>query len=231
MIVTISRQLGSEGDAIAARVAVALALELIDRASIRMAAREAGVPDILLQRLMYEGQRSVAGEILASLGEPRVLDRISAPSASPLLNVFAPMLPPATMSLEEAEQALGLIIKHVATRDKVLVLGQAGAVLLHGYPRACHVQIIAPLELRAKRIARRENISLPRARRQARVSDDARSTFLARFYDVRWQDPLLYHLVINTGQTSIEGAVSLIVHAAQVCEAGSVAPERDEPKR
>lgn len=217
MIVTISRQLGSEGDAIAARVAAALALELIDRAYVRVAAREAGVPDALLQRLLYEGQRSMAGEILATLGEPRMQQRVSAPSGSPLLNVFAPMLPPAAMSLEEAARAVGLIIKHVATREHVLVLGQAGAVLLQGYPRACHVQLVAPLEERYRRIARRENISLAAARRKVRTSDDARATFLARYYDARWQDPLLYHLVINTGQISMEGAVSLIVHGAQVC--------------
>jgi cytidylate kinase len=217
MIVTISRQMGSEGDAIAARVSAALNLELVDRAYVRVAAREAGVAEALLQRLMYEGQRSVAAEILESLGAPRTQSHVSAQSASPLLNVFAPMLPPVAMTLEEAARGVGLVIKHVASRGNLLVLGQAGQVLLHGYPGACHVQVIAPLAVRSERIARRENVALTIARRRIRASDDARATYLARYYDVRWQDPLLYHLVINTGRTSIEGAVSLIAHAAQVC--------------
>lgn len=217
MIVTISRQMGSEGDLVAARVAAALDLELIDRAYVRVAAREAGVPEALLQRLLYEGQRSVASEILESLSTPRVSERGSLSPSSPLANVFAPMLPPAAMSLEEAAQAVGLVIKHVASRGNVMVLGQAGQVLLRGYAGSCHVLIVAPPEVRAERVARLENISLSTARRKLRGADDVRATYLARYYNARWLDPLLYHLIINTGQTSIEGAVSLIVHAAQVC--------------
>jgi hypothetical protein len=66
-LITISRQLGSGGDAIAAEVASHLGLRLVDRETVHALALAAGVPEDLLVRLMYEGQRSLAAEILDSL--------------------------------------------------------------------------------------------------------------------------------------------------------------------
>lgn len=214
MIITLSRQLGSQGDTIAARVAAALGLTLVDRESVHRMALAAGVPAELLHRLMYEGQRSLAAEIMDSFSGSgtRVESHGSAPS--PLLSVFAPLLPPAAVSLEEAARAVGLVIKDAASRGNVLVLGQNGQSWLRGYSGVCHVQVVAPLDLRVARVAAREGIQLAAARRQVRVSDQARAEHTLRFHDVRWLDPTNYHIVINTGQMSLEAAVSLVVHAA-----------------
>lgn len=222
MILTLSRQFGSGGDAIAARVATALGLTLVDRAHVYKAALAAGVPESLLQMLMHEGRRSLAGEVMDSLGgRPGGVSSARVSAASPLLGIFAPMMPPATVSPEEADQSVGLIVKDIASRGDVLILGQGAQVWLRGYTGACHVQVVAPRELRAARVAEREGISVAAARRLVRDCDQARSDYLARYHNARWLDPLLYHLVINTGQTSMPAAVSLIVHAAQAIGSGA----------
>lgn len=215
MIITLSRQLGSRGDEIAARVAAALGLRLIDREHVHQAALAAGVPEELLRKLMYEGQRSMAADLLDSLSGSGLLRDAPAQAPTPLLGIFAPMLAPTTLSLEEAAASVGLVIKDIASRGNLLLLGQGGQALLRGYEGACHIQIVAPLELRIARIAEVEHITLAAARRKVRANDTARAEYVARFYGVNWDDPLLYHLVINTGQTPPDVAVSLIVHAAQ----------------
>lgn len=215
MIITLSRQLGSQGDMIAARVAAALGLTLVDRESVYKMACAAGVPADLLHRLMYEGQRSLAAEIMDSFSggtSTRIESQASAPN--PLLSVFAPLLPPVAISLEEAIRSVGLVIKEAASHGNVLVLGQNGQSWLRGYSGVCHVQVVAPFDLRVARVAERERVSLAVARRQVRVSDQARAEHLQRFHELRWLDPTLYHLVINTGLMQVEAAVSLIVHAA-----------------
>ena len=216
MIITLSRQLGSNGDVIAARVSAALGLTLVDREHVYRAALTAGVPANLLEKLMYEGQRSLAAEIMDSLGG-RPGETTTAPKQAPppLLGVFAPMLPPAAVSEEEAVRLVGLVVKEIASHGNVLILGQGAQVWLRGYAGACHIQIVAPLELRSQRLAARLELSISAARRQVRSSDHARSDYLARYHNANWLDPLLYHLVINSGPTSVEAAVSLIVHAAQ----------------
>jgi cytidylate kinase len=222
MIITLSRQIGSEGDIIAARIAAALGLTLVDREYVYRAALTAGVPGQLLQKLMYEGRSSLAAEIMDSLGgrpgEPTAAPKQAPP---PLLGLYAPMLPPTAVSQEEAAAAVGLVIKDIANRGNVLILGQGGQAWLRGYTGVCHVQVVAPLELRIKRIAEREGLTSAAAHRHVQNSDRARSDYLARFHNARWLDPLLYHLVINTGLTPIEAAVSLILHAAQAMGGGA----------
>jgi Cytidylate kinase-like family len=217
MIVTISRQLGSEGDLIAARVAAALGLLLVDREYICKAALAAGLPAALLQNLMYEGQHSLAGQIMDSLGStPSELTDRPAPSPGPLEGIFTPMLAPSSINLEDGVRSIGRIITEVARQDDVLVLGQGGQVWLSDRKDACHVQVVAPYNLRIERVATRENLSRAAGRRRVRASDQARAEYLARYHGVNWLDPLLYHYVINTGRTSADIAASLIIHAAQM---------------
>jgi hypothetical protein len=217
MIVTISRQLGSEGDLIAARVAAALGLLLVDREYTSKAARAIGMPTALLQKLMYEGQQSLAGQIMDSLGStPSDLSDQPVRSPGPLEGIFTPMLAPSSITLEDGMRTIGRIITDLASRADVLVLGQGGQMWLRDRKDACHVQVVAPLDLRIERVAAREGISRATARRRVRISDQARAEYLARYHGVNWLDPLLYDYVVNTGRRSVDAAVSLIIHAAEL---------------
>jgi hypothetical protein len=217
MIVTISRQLGSEGDLIAARVAAVLGLLLVDREYTCRAALSAGMPAALLQKLMYEGQHSLAGQLMDSLGStpPDPSDR-SVPSPGPLEGIFTPMLTPSGISLEDGVRTIGQIITDLASRRDVLVLGQGGQVWLRDRRDACHIQVVAPYDLRIDRVAAREKVSRATARRRVRTTDQARAEYLARYHGVNWLDPLLYDYVINTGRRSADAAVALIIHAAEL---------------
>ncbi len=215
MIITLSRQLGSQGDTIAARVAAALGLKLVDRECVHQAALAAGVPEEYLRKLMYEGQRSMAADLLDSLSGSGMLRDAPAQAPTPLLGIFAPMLTPTALSLEEAAATVDLVIKDIASQGDMLLLGQGGQSVFCGYEGACHIQVVAPMDLRIARVAQLERITLAAARRRVRANDAARAEYVARFHGVNWHDPLLYHLVINTGQTPVDVAVSLIVHAAQ----------------
>ncbi len=222
MIVTLSRQMGSRGDTIAARVAAALALTLADREYVYAAALRAGVPDDLLHKLMYEGGRSLAGHIFDTLtGRPADQLGSAQPPANPFSGIFAPMLPPSSITPEEGAHTVGLVLKDVASRGNVLVLGQGGQAILRDYPGGCHVLVVAPLDLRVQRIAERDKLSPALARRRVRASDLARSDYLARYHGINWLEPFHYHIVINTGQTPVDAAVSLIVHAAQAIGSGA----------
>ena len=93
-----------------------------------------------------------------------------------------------------------------------LMLGQGGQALLRGMPGVCHVLFVAPLELRVANVARWHE--LKESRRPARrcaAHDEARNDYLARYHNVRWLDPLLYHLVINTERVTVDVAVALVV--------------------
>jgi cytidylate kinase len=61
-------------------------------------------------------------------------------------------------------------------------------------------------------------VSLRTGRQRVKTSDRARDDYLARFYNANWLDPLLYHIVINTGQTPVDVAVALIVEATRTLD-------------
>jgi cytidylate kinase len=48
---------------------------------------------------------------------------------------------------------------------------------------------------------------------QVEASDQSRSRYLKRFYHVRWNDPLLYDLVVNTDSFTADAAADLLCQA------------------
>jgi cytidylate kinase len=231
-VVTVSRQLGSQGEEIATSVAEALSLRLIDAGSINRAAQKAGVPDIALAELENEGERGLADQVLKALrtmpslrsastfttataGE-RGTAHLEPPGLTiPFVGLFSPTVPPISASLESYVRMVGLVIRGLAREGNVLVVGRGGQVLLRKYPCALHVQIVAPMKDRINAVMTREGLQWRAAQSRVRASDRARFDYLRRYHDVNWLDPTLYHLVLNTGRVSVVTAVSLIVSAHQ----------------
>lgn len=112
-------------------------------------------------------------------------------------------------------EALKTGLEELARQGNLIIVGRAGQVVLHDHPGVLHIRIIAPLELRAQRLADRHHISIQAARAQARASDRERSSFLKRFFNSDWNDPLLYDLVINTAYISENEACGLICQAVK----------------
>jgi CMP/dCMP kinase len=109
------------------------------------------------------------------------------------------------------KQAMEEVMKELVEEGQVVIIGRAGQVILSGFPNVIHVQIIAPLELRARRIAEKRAITIDGARAQVEASDRNRRLYLKRCYNVRWDDPNLYDLIINTERVTPDMAAEVIV--------------------
>jgi cytidylate kinase len=122
--------------------------------------------------------------------------------------------------------AIAHVMHELAEQGSVVIVGRAGQVILAGRPDVLHVRICAPISVRAERIARRHGISLEQARAQVEASDAARRAYLRRYYHVRWDDPYLYHLIINTAGLSVPAAAELICLALKerLSSTGAVLP-------
>jgi cytidylate kinase len=95
----------------------------------------------------------------------------------------------------------------------VVILGRAGQAVLQDRPETLHVQIIAPAAVRAERLALRLQIPLDGAIAQVEASDRFRRNYLKRFYQLRWDDPSLYDLVLNTARLEPLAAAQSIANA------------------
>ena len=220
-IVTISRQLGAGGYEIATGVAKALGLRIIDGEAIDRAAIEAGVPELALHELTYEGRRGLMERILNALKTspsiPSIIE-LEQREARPSLTItprgiFTPAMPLLSTAMEDYVRIVGLVILNMAKEGNVLIIGRASQVVLKDDPEALHVQVVAPLSQRAERLMRIDGIAQREAMQRILASDRARADYLRRYYNVNWTDPQLYDLVVSTGHMSVSTCVQLTVLA------------------
>lgn len=115
------------------------------------------------------------------------------------------------------QQAVKKVMEELAEAGKIVIIGRAGQVILREHPNVLHVKVIAPAELRAERLALGQEISLENARAQVEASDKARKNYLRRYYRVRWDDPDLYDLIVNTARLGPDEAACLICQALSQC--------------
>lgn len=220
-IITLSRQLGAGGSEIATGVAKTLGLRIIDREAIDCAALEAGVPEIALHELGYEGRRGLMQRVLdalkaspaiPSIGEMERRESILSLTMPPR-GIFTPAMPLLSAAMEDYVRIVGMVILNMAKEGSVLIIGRASQVLLKDNLDALHIKVIAPLPRRVEKVMRTEGITQREATQRILASDQARAEYLRRYYGVNWLDPQLYDLVINTGRISIQTAIQLVVMA------------------
>ena len=104
-------------------------------------------------------------------------------------------------------------MQELYTAGNVIIVGRAGQIILRDKPGVFHVRVIAPAEFRATRIAERQNISIENATAQIAASDKNRRKFVRRFFDIDWNSPEYYDLVINTTHLTASESAKLIVQA------------------
>ena len=120
----------------------------------------------------------------------------------------------------DAQQHLSLqtvqrLIRAAYEHDKVVLMGRGGQVVLRDAPDVLHVRVVAPIEMRIRRVQESAGVTVDAARRQVAQRDQASAEYVKRFYDVDSADPLLYHVVINTGKIAPAAAVDLIINALE----------------
>jgi cytidylate kinase len=119
-------------------------------------------------------------------------------------------------------QAVEQVMHELAAAGQVVIVGRAGQTILSGAPRTLHVRTIAPTACRVGRVAARNNISPKAAKAQVEVSDRFRKNYLKRFYNVCWDAPELYNLVINTESIRPDQAAEIIAHTLELFQQASL---------
>jgi cytidylate kinase len=106
--------------------------------------------------------------------------------------------------------ALQLALAEKALQGPFVYHGHAGHFLLKGLPQILKVGIVASLQFRAQKLAKKENLSLEDAVKSIKQSDESRIKWVRFLYDVYWLDPSLYDLIINIEFVTLETACELI---------------------
>jgi cytidylate kinase len=110
-------------------------------------------------------------------------------------------------------EALEKLIKELAERGNVLLVGRGGSRFLRDQPSAYHVRLVAEKETRVRRVMEHRWLREEPARKLIAQSDDTRRRFHDSYFGSDWSNPLEYHLTVNSGRLG-PAAVDLVALAA-----------------
>ncbi len=207
-VITISRQSGSGGDEIARRVCDLLGYHYFDKQLMTQVAADVGLTS--QEMIDFSEEHYKVKSFLDLLFSSSYVGQVRTWTQDTTGKE--------TLSLQELNEAqcIDLIrstVRAAYLRGNILIVGRGGQAILKKRPNVLHVRLEAPLGTRVHRIEAREGIGYQAAKSWIAERDEAAAQYLLRFFKIRWDDPLLYHLVINTGQWELEAAAQLIVHA------------------
>lgn len=201
--VTIAATYGAGGSVIGPAVAKRLKLPFVDRA----------IPVELAKKLHEPLVAALADESVAGSTVGRLLD-----SALGYTGLFA--------GVPLGSKQLGVVpdvahtetaIRGLASGGGAVILGRAGVFVLKGRPDVLHVRLDGAVEDRRRAAMEREGLDYKTAARQQEAADQARRSYIAHFYPRAgaWDDPRLYHLILDSTAISIDACVEIITRAAK----------------
>jgi len=104
-------------------------------------------------------------------------------------------------------------ILSLAELGNVIIVGRGGNIVTADLSNSFHVRLVAPLEDRINRVKEVYGYDTKQATDFLKKDDQARKNYLSTYFHKQIDDPLLYHLTINTHHFSYDHAAELIADA------------------
>jgi cytidylate kinase len=203
-VITISRQYGSGGKEIAMRVCEILGYSYFDKNLMVRVASDVGLSENEIVDFSEDNYKMRS--LFERLFGRRRQSEVVGPESSAALRVE--VLDEA-LSVNLVKDTIIAAHKH----DNIVIVGRGGQAILQHEPGVLHVRITAPLGARTMRVKEREYLNLDDATELVKSKDQNAAVYLQRFFDIDWDNPLLYHLSINTGKWESEDATDIIINA------------------
>jgi cytidylate kinase len=104
----------------------------------------------------------------------------------------------------------------VAQKGDVLIRGWGSTLLLRPVPHIVCVRVCAPFEARVKSLMQRlDTDDEAFIREEIQRSDEAHAAAMQARFHVKWGDPLLYDITLNTARVSIPSCIEQVIALAR----------------
>jgi len=193
-VITISRQFGAGGKTLGDMVAQKLGYTFLDDQIIQMIAVQAKVSPKWVKSVENEAGGTLL-KFITGMGRKSFLQRISGEGY---------------MDEEIYVDLLHKIILQIAEEDNVVILGRGGQYILRDFEKAFHVLLIADRHHRIKFMETHYNFTQPQAERVVDRQEKRRINLYKKFGKEDFDQPNLYHLVLNMSRLSLEEAMAHI---------------------
>lgn len=197
-IITISRQLGTGEIEFTDKLTDTLGYPLYDDRLIQQVAAElevhTGVVRAFDERLEPSAIQSVLSRITGGNVRRQLSTRREEGGVRP----------------EIVRTALRSVVREIARHDDAIIVGRGASIILSNLRRVLKLRLVAPVDFRAREHARTIGMNLGEAEEAVRRSDSDRGNSIRRMFNVDWNDPTLYDVVINMARTDRDTAVRIV---------------------
>ncbi len=196
-LITIEREYGAGGGALAEILGERLGWRVVDHDVIHLVALR-----------LHAGEEDVAA---VDEHAPSFAERIAAALVG--ANPTMPIIPSAVLPAEPdrvAEVARGVLLEAARTLP-VIMVGHGAQCLFRAHEDALHLRLVAPFEYRVRVVAQRTGLDPEGAAAVVRRHDADRHNYLRRYYQADWNDAHLYGLQFNSSRVRLQEAADMVV--------------------
>jgi cytidylate kinase len=105
-------------------------------------------------------------------------------------------------------------IRRLVELGNAIVIGRGANVVTADMPHVFHLRLVGSLDRRIERISRLMQMDRKEAEAYIVKEDRGRARYLQQHYNANVDDPLLYHLILNTDRFADEVGVEVVAEAA-----------------
>lgn len=191
-VITISRQFGAGGRTLGEMIAKDLGYLFLDDLIIQELAEKARV-SIDSVKSMERTAGSTFSKLISRMFSQNYMERIIGADKGYIdEHIYV--------------ELLHEVIMEFAKQDNVVLLGRGGQYILQNFDGAYHILLVADWENRIKFMQRFYKASDAKAKKAVKQGETRRSGLYKKFGKEDYDQPYLYHLVLNMSRLSLEQA-------------------------
>jgi cytidylate kinase len=122
-------------------------------------------------------------------------------------------------------KTLQAVIRDLARSQALVIQGRGSQFILRDHPKALHVLVTAPLEVRLKRVRDDLKLDVENAKREISRFDAGGREFIRRYFKAEVWDAVNYDLVVSTEHLPYRAAAEIIVQALRYKDEAFRPPE------
>jgi cytidylate kinase len=195
-VITISRQFGAGGKTLGKMIADKFGYTFADSEIIKMVAEMANVSTHFVETVEKEAGGKFSKFISKMVSKPLV-ERVLKDERG-------------YIDEEIYLDYLVLIIAQMGDDGDVVILGRGSQYILNDHPDAYHVLLIDEFDNRVRFMKEHYDLSESRAISVVKSEDKRRKNLYQKLGKTDYDNPFLYHLVLNMSKVSLEQALQLV---------------------
>ena len=195
-VITISRQFGAGGKTLGEMISKQLGYTFVDNEIIQLVAKKAKVSTNWVESIEKEAGGKLL-KFMSGLVRKSFIDRILSDERG-------------YIDEEIYVDLLHKIISQIAEESNAVILGRGGQYILRDTADVFHILLIADKEDRLRFMETHYDLSPSQALQSVNREDKRRVNLYRKFGKENYDQPDLYHLVLNMSKLELEDACDLV---------------------